>query len=295
MSMPEEFGPIMNPEHETVVVYKAGSPLLDPARLLRDVANDLYASRELAWRLFLRNTSARYRQSLLGYFWAIFPPLATTGMWLFLTRQQVVKIDSGDIPYPAYLITGMILWQTFAEAIQIPIRVVSESKSMLAKINFPRESLPIVAAAECGFNTLLRLVILAFSLFYLGCSVASTVPLAIFGVLSMILLGLTIGLVLSPFALLSDDINNGLALILQLWMYCTPVIYPPRDTGTIGLVNRFNPVSPLLIQTRDWILTGNQTFFLQGLLVTGLTIIVTGFAFILYRVALPRAIERLST
>ena len=189
----------------------------------------------------------------------------------------------------------MILWQTFAEAIQIPIRVVSESKSMLAKINFPRESLPIVAAAECGFNTILRLTILAFSLLYFGYCPAATCPLAVFGVLSMMLLGLTIGLILSPFTLLSDDINNGLALILQLWMYCTPVIYPYRDTGMIGVINHLNPVSPLLIQTRDWILTGNQAFLFPTLLVTGLMLLVTGFSFVLYRVALPRAIERLST
>jgi lipopolysaccharide transport system permease protein len=201
----------------TPVVYKPGSPLRDPLGLLRNIGRDLLAGRELSWRLLVRNISARYRQSLLGYFWAVFPPLATTAIWLFLTREQVVAVNTGNIPYPVFLITGTILWQTFVDAIQIPVRVISESKSMLAKINFPREALPITAFAECWFNVGIRVVILAAAYVYLGFPPASTLPLALIGLLAIIMLGVMIGIFLSPFALLYQDVNNGLVLILQVW------------------------------------------------------------------------------
>ena len=233
------------------VVYRPGSPLRDPAGLLRDLIRDLSACRELAWRLLVRNIAARYRQTMLGYFWAIFPPLATTAIWLFLTREQVVTIDTGNVPYPVFLVTGTILWQTFVDALQIPIRVISESKSMLAKINFPREALPLTAFAECWFNVGIRAVILAAAWLYLGFVPAATLPAALIGLTAMILLGLMFGILLSPFALLYQDVSNGLVLICQVWMYCSPVIYLPKSDGWMGTLNRLNPVSPLLCQTRD--------------------------------------------
>lgn len=279
----------------TPVVYKPGSPLRDPAGLLRDIARDLLACRELAWRLLVRNISARYRQTMLGYFWAVFPPLATTAIWLFLTRENVVSVDTGKLPYPAFLITGTILWQTFVDAIQIPVRVISESKSMLAKINFPREALPITAFAECWFNVGIRVIILAVAYLYLGFSPVSTFPLAIAGLLAIVTLGVMIGVILSPFALLYQDVNNGLVLLCQVWMYCSPVIYLPKHSGWMGILNRWNPISPLLCQTRDWIMTGQTTYFQSSLVVFGATLFGMFIAFIVYRVGLPRAIERISS
>jgi lipopolysaccharide transport system permease protein len=278
-----------------VVVYRAGSPLRDPLEMLRELASDISAGRELAWRLFVRNISARYRQTLLGYFWAIFPPLATTAIWLFLTREQVVKIAVNDVPYPVFLVTGTILWQTFVDAIQIPVRIVSESKSMLAKINFPRESLPMTAFAECWFNVGIRLLVLAVAYIYMGFVPAETVMLAFLGLFSMIMLGIVIGLFLSPFALLYQDVGNGLVLITQFWMYITPVIYAAKNEGVMGLINKYNPISPLLTQTRDWILTGGSHSLGAATIVFFLTIIFSAFVLVLYRVALPRAIERISS
>lgn len=232
---------------------------------------------------------------MLGYFWAVFPPLATTAIWLFLTREQVVSINVGSVPYPVFLVTGTILWQTFVDAIQVPVRVISESKSMLAKINFPREALPITAFGECWFNVGIRAVILAVAYLYLGFSPASTLPLALVGLTAIIVLGLMIGIFLSPFALLYQDVSNGLVLICQVWMYCSPVIYLPKDGGWIGTLNRVNPISPLLCQTRDWIINGQNTFLQPSVFVFGTTLFGMFVALVVYRVALPRAIERLSS
>lgn len=280
---------------DKAVIYRSGSPLRYPRRLFNEILKDLMAGKELAWRLFVRNISARYRQTLLGYFWAIFPPLATTAIWLFLTQQKVVAISTDDVPYPVFLVTGTILWQTFVDAIQIPVRVVSESKSMLTKINFPREALPMTAFAECWFNVGVRLIVLILVYIYMGYMPVDTFILSLVGMLAMILLGLMIGLLISPFALLYEDVSNGLVLVTQVWMYCTPVIYAPSQDGWMGLINIYNPISPLLIQTRDWIISGNTEYFVPALMVTLLTLASSVFVFLLYRVALPRAIERISS
>ena len=67
-------------------------------------------TRGLAWRMFLRDTRATYRQSFLGYFWLLLPALANTLVWVFLNGAKVVNIDSGDVPYPLFVFTGTVLW-----------------------------------------------------------------------------------------------------------------------------------------------------------------------------------------
>src|SRR5918996_1010864 len=89
-----------------VTVYSPESPLRDCRRLLRDMFRDLRGSRELAWRLFVRDTSAQYRQSMLGYVWAFLPPLVASLPFIFLNSQGVVTIEGTPIPYPAYAMIG---------------------------------------------------------------------------------------------------------------------------------------------------------------------------------------------
>src|SRR5436190_8244377 len=73
-----------------VTVYTPESPLRRPARMVREMFRDLLASRELAWRLFVRDISAQYRQSILGLFWAFIPPLVAALPFVFLNSQGII-------------------------------------------------------------------------------------------------------------------------------------------------------------------------------------------------------------
>src|SRR5665213_561318 len=101
----------------SITVYSPESPLRQPVKLARDMFRDLLASRELAWRLFVRDTSAQYRQSILGYVWAFIPPLVASLPFVFLNSQGVVSIKETSIPYPAYAMIGTIIWQVFVDAL----------------------------------------------------------------------------------------------------------------------------------------------------------------------------------
>ena len=72
-----------------VNVYTPESPLRHPGRLLRALLRDLLAARELAWRLFVRDLSANYRQTYLGYIWAFLPPLLASATFIFLQSQGI--------------------------------------------------------------------------------------------------------------------------------------------------------------------------------------------------------------
>ena len=93
-----------------VTIYTPDSLLSNPLKMWQDMLSDLAASRQLAWRLAVRDLSAQYRQTLLGFLWAIILPLANTLVWIFLSRSGVVNISETPLPYPVYVFTGTMLW-----------------------------------------------------------------------------------------------------------------------------------------------------------------------------------------
>ena len=131
-----------------------------PGRMLAAMWRDLTASRELSWRLFVRDLSAQYRQSVLGGLWAFVPPIITSLIFIVLQARNVVHFGAVDIPYPVYVMVGTILWQVFVEAVNAPLKSVTAAKPMLAKINFPREALIIASFYMVVYGVLTKLVVI---------------------------------------------------------------------------------------------------------------------------------------
>ena len=103
-----------------VTVYTPESPLRHPGRMLAAMFRDLLACRELAWRLFVRDVNAQYRQTFLGYIWAFLPPMVASATFIFLNSQGIVKIATPGVPYAAFAMMGTLLWQVFVDSVQNP-------------------------------------------------------------------------------------------------------------------------------------------------------------------------------
>lgn len=275
-------------------IYSPDSELLSFGKLLRNMWNDLLASRELAWRLLVRNISAQYRQSFLGYLWAFLPPLFTTLVWVFLNSQNILEMGDTGMPYPLFVLTGTILWQTFADALDSPLKIVNESKAMLAKINFPREALILTSIGQVLFNFAVRLILLIGVLAWYEVMPPITILLVPFGIIAMILLGIMIGVMLTPFGILYNDVGRAIAIGTQAWFFLTPVIYPmPQASWAQGVVG-LNPVTPLLMTTREWMTTGQATQLPSFLWVVGASLVLMFCGWVLYRIAMPHLIARMS-
>ena len=93
-----------------MTIYPPDSALTDPRRLFREMVGELRDSRELAMALFRRDLKAQFRQSILGYAWLFFPPIATTLVWFFLNSSGVVQVADTGMPYPAFVMIGTLLW-----------------------------------------------------------------------------------------------------------------------------------------------------------------------------------------
>lgn len=276
------------------VIYTPESALRRPGVLIHAMLNDLVKSRELAWRLFLRDLRAQYRQSLLGYLWLLMPPVASTLLFVFLQSQNILNVGRTELPYPAYVLIGVILWEIFAASVNAPLATVGGAVSILSKLTFPREALLLSALCQVLFGLAIRLLLLAGVFLWYGLTVPATIPLAPLAILTLVGFGFMLGLLLVPLGMLYQDIGRGLTMLLNVWFLVTPVIYPPPTAWPASLVTRLNPVSPLLITAREMSTTGHLTTLPAFLVVAGTTILLLFLGWLLYRLAMPHLIARMT-
>jgi len=277
-----------------VRVYTSQSPLRQPMEMVRQMFADLLLARELAWRLFVRDFSAQYRQSLLGYVWVLLPPLVSTAIWVFLNSQGILKLDATGMPYPVYVFSGMLMWDAFVASLNAPMGHVAGSAALLSKINFPREALLMAGLGHVLFNTLIRLVLLAGVLFYFQVDLPATIVLVPLGVLSVIGLGFMFGVLMVPLGMLYEDVGRIVGAGVGLLFFLTPVVYAPPTTWPASLLASVNPISPLLQFTRDMMTTGSFAAWPAFALVTTITLLGLALGWVLYRLAMPHLIARMS-
>ncbi|MEH6518293.1 MAG: ABC transporter permease [Halioglobus sp.] len=250
-------------------------------------------ARALAWVLFSRDVKAQYRQTYLGYFWAFVPPLAASLTFIFLQSQGIVTVDTGGVPYPAFAMIGTLLWQVFVESLLSPSQNLMSAKSMLVKINFPREALFLSGVYLIVFNFLIRLVLLAAVLLYWQIPFSSSIFLFPLAVLALMACGFAFGLMIAPTGALYGDVSKAIPVMAQFWMLLTPVVYPPQTAGIAAYLTSWNPVSPLVVTAREC-LTGQALSMIEPFwIVFGVSLLVVFLALVILRVAFPRIIERM--
>ena len=121
----------------------------------------------LIWHLFSRDFKAEYRQSLLGYLWALIPVLATTLTWVFLDQQNIVSIASTDLPYAIHVMVGTMLWGIFAKSLTGVMQGFSSGSSVFVKIKCSPLAFSLSGLSQVFFDLFLQCLLLipAFFLF----------------------------------------------------------------------------------------------------------------------------------
>ena len=255
---------------------------------------DLWAGRELAWRLTVRDISSQYRQSALGVLWALINPLTTTAVWLFLSTSRLVQVADTSLPYPVFVFTGTLLWSILVDSFNAPLGQVNGNKALLTKINFPREALILTGIYQTLFNAAIKLGILLLVLPFLGVHPGWGGLLIPVGILALVLTGTALGLAITPIGLLYGDIGRGIPLITQFLMFLSPVVFPLATTGWTGTLMRLNPLTPLILNARAWF-TGQPPQLLgEWALALGGSAFLLLVAWMVYRLAIPILIERMS-
>lgn len=277
-------------------IYRADSALKHPLQLFVRMWQDLLASRELAWQLMIRDIKAQYRQSFLGVLWAFVPPVVTAAGLTYAKNAGVVSFGETELPYSAYVMFSMALWQTFVESLSGPIASVSAARTMLAKINFPREALVLAKLGELFFNFGIKLILIVGLFIWFQMPVTWMVVLAPVALVHLVVLGTGIGLFLAPFGVLYQDVSRLLTIIVAPWLLVTPVIYAlPEKGGIFGSIVRWNPVTPLLVTTRELATTGILTAGAGFWWASAAAWLLLLLGWLLYRLSMPFIVERMSS
>jgi lipopolysaccharide transport system permease protein len=276
-----------------IIFYTPDSALADPRRLFREMIGELKNSHELAMALFRRDIKAQFRQSILGYAWLFFPPIATTVVWFFLNSSGVVRVAETGIPYPAFVLIGTLLWQAFLESLTKPISALNGARGMLVKINFPRIAPVLAGIAEITLVSSVRLILLVPIFAFTGLKPSWTIIFFPLAYLSLVLMGTAIGGFLTPIGLLYNDIGRAIGVFGQFAMYATPVVFPVATIGLLGFVHHINPVTYLLETGRATLFGGPFDALPLALGITAAALILLVVAWIIFHITIPRIIERM--
>ena len=241
-----------------------------------------------------RDFKAQYRQSLLGFFWAFAPILANSLVWIFLQKSGTVNLQETGIPYPLYVIIGTTLWTIFIESLQNPINSVNGGKSILSKINFPKEALII-----SGIYTQLINMALKFILVVLLMVIYSEFPGTSFIFFPLILVtimafGISIGLIITPIGLLYSDIVRGINFASSFLMYITPVLYMMPKAGIFKTLFEINPLTYLINDGRNSLVGENISHLDITLVILLLSLLLMAVGLVIFRKSMPIIIEKIS-
>jgi lipopolysaccharide transport system permease protein len=285
---------VRTPGEHLLHVYTAESALASPLLLAREMVLDLAASRELAWRLAVRDVRSRYRQAFLGILWAFFLPLANTVTWVFLSGAGIISVRETAVPYPVYVFTGTMLWAILIDAMNAPLQQTNAARPMLAKLNFPREALVISGIYQTLFDGGIKVVLMIGAVMMLGINPGWNVLLLPIGILSLVLVGTTIGLLITPIGMLYTDVGQALPLLTQFLMYASPVVFAMPAEGWAATLFAINPLTPLILFARASVVGSPVELLGYFLAVNAGALALLLVVWVAYRLAMPILIERMS-
>jgi lipopolysaccharide transport system permease protein len=205
-------------EHSTEIQPSNGWKAID--------LKELWAYRELLYFLIWRDLKARYKQTVFGAAWAIVQPLfAMIIFTLFFGR--VVKVSSNGIPYSIFAYAGLLPWTYFTNAVSQGSNSLIGSSHLITKVYFPRLIIPGAAVIGGLVDSGIAFAVLLPLMFYhrLFPPIIGFFTVLLFYLLTT---GLALGvsLWLTALNVRYRDIRNAVPVLLQLWMFATPVVYP---------------------------------------------------------------------
>lgn len=265
------------------------------SRLFADVATMVREQRdyaELLRVLVRRDLTVRYRNSTLGFAWAVITPLLQ--MLLFtLIFTRLAPLETG-VPYPVYAYTGLLVWTWFASSLRFAAISLTVNPNLVTKVYFPREVLPFSSVIVAFVDLLVASVVLAGLLAYFGGE--PSWPMLAFPVLIAIQFTLTAAcaLAIAMLHLLYSDVKYVFELFLLLWMFASSVLYPvDRIGGFAGALLQQNPMTILIDAYRAVLLHATWPWSMSLLAVGCASLLLLGVIWLTFHRAEPRFAEEI--
>jgi lipopolysaccharide transport system permease protein len=218
---------------------------------------ELINYRDLFYILAYRDLRVRYAQTFLGFLWALLQPLATLLIFV-LVFGMAVKVDTGNIPYPLFAVSGIAMWAYFGFVLNQSGNSVIGAQEMIKKIYFPRLVIPLSKAVVGFVDFGVSLLMLAILMIVYKFTPTINILFAPLFILLNIVAALAVGIWLSALTIRYRDFQHVIPFLVQFGMYATPVAYPARLVPEkYQLIYNLNPMAGV-IQGFRWSIFGGD-------------------------------------
>jgi ABC-type polysaccharide/polyol phosphate export permease len=205
----------------------------------------IWRERRLVWQLSLHHFHQQYAATMIGSLWAVVQPLVTIAVFWFIFSYGFRDISqAGKPPFVLLLISGFVPWMMFADAVNGGTSTIVTHRYLVKKIAFPLEILPVVNFVSAAIVHAALLVVLLVLLLVYGYPPTLYVlqlPVFFFGA-ACFSIGLT--WFLSALNVFQRDIGQSVGVIIMLWFWMTPIVWPMEMLGD-GIAARILMLNPM--------------------------------------------------
>ena len=246
--------------------------------MLKDIVK-IYEYREMLKNNVRKELRARYKGSVLGFFWTFLNPLLQLIVYS-IVFSTVMKVKVPNYSYTLFLFVGLIPWTFLAASVQQSTTVITANSNLIKKVYFPRIILPLTITMTNLVNMLLTFIIVFLALIFFKSPLSiwyAYLPVIII-IETIFTLGVT--LFLSSITVYFRDLEHIVGIVLMAWMYLTPVIYPADYIpSTVFNLFKVNPMFFIIESYRDILMFNRQpdTFGLFYVLMLSILLVAAGY------------------
>lgn len=185
----------------------------------------LWHYRDLLYTLSVHRIKVRYKQSILGILWAVLQPLSLMLIYT-LVFKIIGNVPTGGTPYPIVAFSGLLIWSFFSTALTNSTNGLVSHSHLVTKVYFPREILPLTYVVAALFDFIIASFVLAGLMLYYGIPFTASLVYVIPILAILVCFVSSISLIFSALQVRFRDVGVAMPLLLQLWMFASPVVYP---------------------------------------------------------------------
>lgn len=223
---------------------------------LHEIVGELSEYRELLYQMTVRDLLLRYKQTAMGFGWAILVPLLNTLVFSVIFMR--VAPISTRVPYPIFAFCGLLAWNFTASALRFAVTSLTSNTTLVTKVYFPREIFPLSAVLVSLVDFAVASTVLVAMLVYYRMTPGAAIfflPIILF-----VQTGLTAGfaLALAMANLFFRDVKYLFDVVITVWMFASATVYPSDALGhgILGLLVRVNPMTAIIEAYRNVLLYG---------------------------------------
>lgn len=220
------------------------------------LAHRIVASLHLAYRIFLRDIRTFYSTMLFGLAWEFIEPIVFALIFIYLHRFRAITIPGLTIPYALFVVSGLLVWQSFSETLTMALNSIRRMGGLLDNLQVSPEALILSVGFRVVFNSFFRCVVIVGVTVAFGAATPGNILLFLAAFPAVLLAGASIGFLLAPFSVVSGDIATAVSVILRPWMFLSSAIFPLPAVGLLSHFSTFNPAAVLIENLRALLTTG---------------------------------------